>query len=66
VTLIELLYWLAPLSIGFAIGFWLADGVSSVPLRIGAGVAGAVISQALFLFWLRWLEKRWEKAEPPG
>jgi len=63
-TLIELLYWVLPLSVGFTVGFWLAGGVDSTPLRIGAGVIGAFISQGLFLLWLRWLRKRWEKADP--
>ena len=63
-TLIELLYWIIPLSVGFAVGFWVAGAMNSIPLRIGVGVVGAVSSEGLFLLWLLWLRKRWEKDDP--
>jgi len=64
VTLFELLYWIVPLSLGFATGYLLTCGVDSRLLRIGVGIVVAIISQAIFLQFLIRMRKRWEKSEP--
>ena len=62
-NIFELLYWVVPLSAGFVGGWLLAAGVDSPLLRIGAGVVGAVLAEAVFQVFLLWVRRRSERID---
>jgi hypothetical protein len=62
-NIFELLDWVIPISVGFASGYQLARDTDSILLRIAAGVVVALVTQAAFLVFLVWIQKRKEKSE---